>query len=68
LKEYAASIFRMHTYRLENLKCRNIRVVKSRRLRWPEPQHAWKEHCVQWEDNIKTDLKEIGYEDVDWIH
>jgi hypothetical protein len=21
-----------------------------------------------WEDNIKTDLEEIGYEDVDWIH
>jgi hypothetical protein len=21
-----------------------------------------------WEDNIKTDLREIGFEDVDWIH
>jgi hypothetical protein len=22
----------------------------------------------RWEDNIKTDLKEMGFEDVDWIH
>jgi hypothetical protein len=22
----------------------------------------------RWEDNVKTDLIEIGYEDVDWIH
>jgi hypothetical protein len=21
-----------------------------------------------WEDNIKMDLREIGFEDVDWIH
>jgi hypothetical protein len=21
----------------------------------------------RWEDNIKTDLKDVGYEDVDWI-
>jgi hypothetical protein len=22
----------------------------------------------KWENNIRTDLKEIGWEDVDWIH
>jgi hypothetical protein len=22
----------------------------------------------RWEDNIKMDLREIGFEDVDWIH
>jgi hypothetical protein len=22
----------------------------------------------RWEDNIKMDLKEIGWKDVDWIH
>jgi hypothetical protein len=22
----------------------------------------------RWEDNIRTDLKEIGWEDVDWMH
>jgi hypothetical protein len=22
----------------------------------------------RWEDNIKMNFKEIGYEDVDWIH
>jgi hypothetical protein len=22
----------------------------------------------RWEDNIRTDLREIGWEDVDWIH
>jgi hypothetical protein len=22
----------------------------------------------RWEDNIKTDLREIGFGDVDWIH
>jgi hypothetical protein len=22
---------------------------------------------LRWEDNIKTDLKEIGYESLDWI-
>jgi hypothetical protein len=22
----------------------------------------------RWEDNIKLDLREIGYGDVDWIH
>jgi hypothetical protein len=22
----------------------------------------------RWEDNIKTDLREVGWEDVDWIH
>jgi hypothetical protein len=24
--------------------------------------------CSRWEDNIKTDLWEIGFGDVDWIH
>jgi hypothetical protein len=23
---------------------------------------------LKWEDNIKLDLKEVGWEGVDWIH
>jgi hypothetical protein len=23
---------------------------------------------IRWEDNIKMDLREIGFKDVDWIH
>jgi hypothetical protein len=27
-----------------------------------------RELCIRWEDNIKMDLKETGYEDTDWIY
>jgi hypothetical protein len=25
-------------------------------------------HGHRWEDNIRMDVREIGWEDVDWIH
>jgi hypothetical protein len=28
----------------------------------------WKEEAAWWDDNIKMDLKERGYENVDWVH
>jgi hypothetical protein len=35
-------------------------------------RHSWTEtiwgKCVLVEDNIEIDLKQIGYECVDWIH
>jgi hypothetical protein len=33
---------------------------------------TWREETVwetrKWEDNIKMDLKDVGWEGVDWIH
>jgi hypothetical protein len=47
----------------------------------PLPQYAFMSWCSvkvqghlylylkrRWEDNIRMDLREIGWEDVDWIH
>jgi hypothetical protein len=40
---------------------------------WPLPCslqfiiHLWRPRR-RWEDNIKMDLREIGFGDVDWIH
>jgi hypothetical protein len=62
----------------------SIRVIKARRMRWaghvarmgemrgaynilvgrPEGRRSRR----RWEDNIKMDLREIGFGDVDWIH
>jgi hypothetical protein len=28
----------------------------------------WKEEAARWDDNIKMDLKEREYENVDWVH
>jgi hypothetical protein len=27
-----------------------------------------RDHRCRWEDNIKMDLREIGWEGVDWMH
>jgi hypothetical protein len=35
-----------------------IRIIKSRRMRWARRR---------WVDNIKMDLREIGWDGVDWI-
>jgi hypothetical protein len=60
-----------------------IRVIKKRRMRWAghvarmgEVKGAYSilvgrplgRPRRRWEDNIKVDLKEIGFGDVDWIH
>jgi ribosome biogenesis protein Nip4 len=40
----------------------NILVGKS------EGRRPLRRHRRRWEDNIKMDLREIGFGDVDWIH
>jgi hypothetical protein len=34
----------------------------------PEGRRPLGRHRHRWEDNIKMDLREIGFGDVDWIH
>jgi hypothetical protein len=34
----------------------------------PEGRRPLGRHRRRWEDNIKMDLREIGFGDVDWIH
>jgi hypothetical protein len=34
----------------------------------PEGRRPLGSHRCRWEDNIKMDLREIGFGDVDWIH
>jgi hypothetical protein len=33
-----------------------------------ERKRPFERHRHKWEDNIRQDLKEIGWENVDWIH
>jgi len=33
----------------------------------PEGKKALRKHRRRWEDNIKIDLREVGYGGVDWI-
>jgi hypothetical protein len=42
--------------------CNNILVG------WPEGRRPLGRPRRRWEDNIKMDLREIGFGDVDWIH
>jgi hypothetical protein len=37
-------------------------------VRKPEGEKPLERPSCRWEDNIKVDLKEIGFENVDWIH
>jgi hypothetical protein len=34
----------------------------------PEGRKPLRRHRCRWEDNIKMNLGEIGFGDVDWIH
>jgi hypothetical protein len=34
----------------------------------PEGRRPLGRPRCRWEDNIKMDLRDIGFEDVDWIH
>jgi hypothetical protein len=61
-----------------------VRVIKARRMRWaghvelrgahnilvgrPEGRRPLGIPRRRWEENIKMDLREIGFGDVDWIH
>jgi hypothetical protein len=36
-------------------------------VRWPEGRRPLGRPKRRWEDNIKMDLREIGFGDVDWI-
>jgi hypothetical protein len=55
-----------------------IRVIKSRKLRWAghaarmgEERDAYRilvgRPRRRWEDNIKMDIREVGWEDMNWI-
>jgi hypothetical protein len=37
-------------------------------MRKPEGKRPFGRPSRRWKDNIKTDIREIGWEDVDWIH
>jgi hypothetical protein len=34
----------------------------------PEEKKSHGSHRHRWEDNIKMDLKEVGWEGMEWIH
>jgi hypothetical protein len=38
------------------------------RLGKPKGKDHLEDHRCRWEDNIKIDHKEIGWEGVEWIH
>jgi hypothetical protein len=37
-------------------------------VRRPEGKRSLGRHRHRWEDNIRMDLREIGWEGMDWIH
>jgi len=37
-------------------------------VRKPEGKRPLGRHRCKWEDNIRMDLREIGWESVDWFH
>jgi hypothetical protein len=83
------NVRKLHNWELRELYCssNNIRVIKSRRMKWaghaagmrerrgayrvlvwrPEGKRPLGRTMRRWEDNIKTDLQEVGWRDRDWI-
>jgi hypothetical protein len=73
---------KLHNEELHNLYSSPIRMIKPKKLRWTghvallvEKRHAYrifvgkpKGKRRRWMDNIKMDLREIGWGDVDWIY
>jgi hypothetical protein len=52
-----------HVVRMGEVRCAcNILVG------WPEGRRPLGRPGHRWDDNIKMDLREIEFEDVDWIH
>jgi hypothetical protein len=45
-----------------------VRVAYNILVGRPEGRRPLGRPRRRWEDNIKMDLREIGFEDVDWIH
>jgi hypothetical protein len=45
-----------------------IKVYKTFLSEKPEEKRPLARHSRRWDDNIKMYIKEIGWEDVDWIH
>jgi len=45
-----------------------IRCAQKRLVRKPEGKIPRERPMRRWEDIVKTDLRETGWEDVDWIH
>jgi hypothetical protein len=45
-----------------------VRVAYNILVGRPEGRRALGRPKRRWEDNIKMDLREIGFGDVDWIH
>jgi hypothetical protein len=55
-----------------------IKMIKSMRVRWTGHVCTYKKSVkgkrslarikCRWQDNIEVDLKEIGWEGIDWIH
>jgi hypothetical protein len=72
---------KLHNEDLHNLHSSPsiIRMIKSRRMRWtgnvarifvlgkPEGKTPLGSPRCRWVDNIKMDLREIGWDGVDWI-
>jgi hypothetical protein len=77
-EEVAGGWRKLHNEELHNLhtSLNIIRVIKSRRMRNvyktlvrnPELIRSLGRSRRKWEDNIRTDLREVGWEGVDWIH
>jgi hypothetical protein len=80
-EEVAGDWRRQHNEELHNFyaSLNIIRVIKSRRMKWVghvprmgEMRHEGRipfaRPSRRWEDNIRMDLKEIGWEGVNWIH
>jgi hypothetical protein len=73
---------RLHNEELHNFYASPniIKVIKSRRMRWqmrntynilvgkPEGERPLRRPRHRWEDNIRMDLRELGWEGVYWMH
>jgi hypothetical protein len=65
---------KLHNEELHNLYSSPsiIRMIKSRRMRWAGHVARMGRRGMHirywWVDNIKMDLREIGWDGMDWIH
>jgi hypothetical protein len=49
---------------------RNVKMINAYKIlvEKPEGKRSLRRSRRRWEDNIRMDLREIGWEYVDWIH